>query len=102
MYLVAGANQQARRAAGTGARRKAPEPDAAAAPAEAEVAEEKTKARRRRRAKADMLGRGYEYMDLDDVEPSGLTALAADAFGSGVTTPMTPATWTRQYGTQTP
>ncbi|MGB3523894.1 MAG: hypothetical protein WBA50_20720, partial [Mycobacterium sp.] len=91
-----------RRAAGTSARRrKAPEPDAAAAPAEAAVAEEKAKARRRRRVKADMLGRGYEYMDLeDDVEPSGLTALAADAFGGGATTPMTPGTWMPEYGRQ--
>lgn len=102
MYLVAGASQQARRSAGTSARRrKAPEPDAAAAPAEAVVAEEKAKARRRRRAKVDMLGRGYEYMDLEDaedaVEPSGLTVLAADAFGGGATTPMTPGTWRPEY-----
>ena len=105
MYLVAGASQQARRAAGTSARRrKAPEPDAAAAPVEAVVAEGKVKACRRRRAKADMLGRGYEYMDLEDaseaVVPSGLTALAADAFGGGATTPMTPGTWRPEYGRQ--
>ena len=106
MYLVAGASQQARRAAGTSARRRrAPEPDAAAAPAEPVVAEEKTKARRRRRAKADMLGRGYEYMDLEDapdaVAPSGLTALTADAFGGGATTPMTPGTWMPEHRRQT-
>ncbi|MGB3331625.1 MAG: hypothetical protein WBA79_02345, partial [Mycobacterium sp.] len=98
-------SQQSRRAAGTSARRrKAPEPDAAAAPAEAAVAEEKAKSRRRRRVKADMLGRGYEYMDLEDaadaVEPSGLTALGADAFGGGATTPMTPGTWMPEYGRQ--
>ncbi|MGV0700910.1 hypothetical protein ABQF47_21225, partial [Mycolicibacter sinensis] len=90
-----------------------PEPDAAEVPAAAAAAEVQAKARRRRKAKTDMLGRGYEYMDLDDardavagadntdppgaehVLPSGLTALAGDAFGE-VTAPMTPGTWTRE------
>ncbi|RAU89781.1 hypothetical protein DQP56_24165, partial [Mycolicibacter senuensis] len=74
----------------------------------------KAKARRRRKAKADMLGRGYEYMDLEDAEldavadtdppgvlPSGLTALAGDAFGA-VKAPMTPGTWTRERRKQAP
>lgn len=106
MYLVAGVSQQARRPAGTGARRRrqAPEPDTSEVPAPV-AAEAKAKARRRRKAKVDMLGRGYEYMDLedaaDDVVPSGLTALAADAFGGGATTPMTPGTWMPEYGRQT-
>ncbi|MEB3035148.1 PPW family C-terminal domain-containing PPE protein, partial [[Mycobacterium] nativiensis] len=103
MYMVTGLSQQARRAAGTSARRRrAPEPDAVAAPAEAAVAEEKAKARRRRRAKTDMIGRGHEYMDLEDaVLPSGLTALAGDAFGGGATTPMTPGTWMPEQRRQT-
>ncbi|OBH17399.1 PPE family protein [Mycolicibacter sinensis] len=99
MYMVAGLGQQARRAAGTSVRRRtAPEPDTAEAPAEAVAAEENTRARRRRKAKADLLGRGYEYMDLEEpVLPSGLTALSGDAFGGGATTPMTPRTWMPEY-----
>lgn len=111
MYLVAGLGQQARRAAGSSARRRrrAAEPDASEVPAAA--AEEQAKARRRRRAKTDMLGRGYEYMDLEDVEdsadlahvaPSGLTALARDAFGGGAKSPMTPGTWMREHGKAPP
>jgi hypothetical protein len=103
MYLVAGLGQQARRAAGTSARRrKAPEPDAAEVPAPAETTGEQAKARRRRKAKADMIGRGYEYMDLEDpVMPSGLTALSGDAFGGGATAPMTPGSWTPEHRRQT-
>ncbi len=102
MYLVAGLGQQARRAAGTSARRrKAPEPDTAEAAAPAATTREAAQARRRRKAKIDMLGRGYEYMDLDDADdavlPSGLTALSGDAFGGGATAPMTPGTWMREY-----
>ncbi|ORB02706.1 hypothetical protein BST33_05400 [Mycolicibacter minnesotensis] len=98
MYLVAGVSQPARRAAGTSARRrKAAEPAEAIAPAEPVVAAESAKARRRRRAKTDMIGRGYEYMDLEDPDsaaaPSGLTALSGDAFGGGAVAPMTPGTW---------
>ena len=75
-------------------------------PAPAVVAEERAKVRRRRKAKNDMLGRGHEYMDLEDdfvpsrVEPSGLTALAGDAFGGGATTPLTPGSWASQYREQ--
>jgi PPE-repeat protein len=112
MYLVAGLGQQARRAAGTSARRrKAPEPDAVEVPAPAAAVEGQARARRRRKAKTGMLGRGYEYMDLEDaasaagpadVLPSGLTALAGDAFGGGAVIPMTPGTWTRAQREQTP
>ncbi|ORA77117.1 hypothetical protein BST28_19155 [Mycolicibacter kumamotonensis] len=103
MYLVAGLNQQARRAAGTSARRrKASESDAAEIPAPADTTDEQAKARRRRRAKTDMLGRGYEYMDLEEpVMPSGLTALAGDAFGGGAIAPMTPGTWMPERRRQT-
>jgi PPE-PPW subfamily C-terminal region len=74
-------------------------------------------ARRRRRPKVEMLGRGYEYMDLDP-EPAatpsdrdggtlGFPGTAAketattaaglatldDGFGGGRHTPMMPSTW---------
>ncbi|MEZ0366148.1 PPE family protein [Mycobacterium sp. pUA109] len=51
-----------------------PKSDAAsaAAPSTAAAAEEQHNARRRRRVKVAMLGRGYEYMDLDDeLSPGG-------------------------------
>jgi PPE-repeat protein len=107
MYLVAGMGQQARRGVGTSARRRrTPEPEDAAAPAEPVVAAEPAKARRRRRVKTDMIGRGYEYMDLEDpdsaVAPSGLTALSGDAFGSGAVAPLTPGTWMAARGAQSP
>ena len=106
------------------AKKKALESDVAAAPAAAAAAtREKERARRRRRANAEMLGRGYEYMDLDDqtgqglsattasdqgagtlgfagttrqqavAEATGLTTLTGDAFGGGPRAPMMPSTW---------
>ncbi len=77
-------------------------------------------ARRRRRTKVEMLGRGYEYMDLDqDLDSvamasdqsagplgfagtaakgsagraAGLATLPGDEFGSGPTMPMLPDSW---------
>ncbi|CAJ1502414.1 PPE domain-containing protein [[Mycobacterium] kokjensenii] len=100
MYLVAGLSRQARRPAGTAARRRrAPEPDRDAVPAPTVPVEAPARVRRRRRAKAGMLGRGYEYMDLEDGDagtpaPGGLTALAGDSFGGAAGVPMTPGTWT--------
>ncbi|MCV7086060.1 PPE domain-containing protein [Mycolicibacter hiberniae] len=111
MYLVAGLRQQASRGAGTSARRRrAPEPDTGEVAAPAAAAEVPAKARRRRRAKLDMLGRGYEYMDLEDSEddaspgpvPGGLTALTGNALSGGVITPMTPGTWMKEQQTQAP
>lgn len=123
MYMVGGLDMGARRASGTSARRKAAKkPDSADVPAD-ESAEEAAPQRRRRRAKVGMLGRGHEYMDLDqdlapepvgvsasgrgagthgfagaahrvsDVRPAGLTALADDGFGGGTVSPMMPNTW---------
>lgn len=109
----------------TRARRRTPsrQADPAAAPAPAAVAAaEQEKQRRARRKKTDMLGRGYEYMDLEpdveDVEPiaasahgagplgfagtataaaapraGGLADLAADPRHDGPRTPMMPGTW---------
>jgi PPE-repeat protein len=116
-YLVGGLSVDSRKAAsGSVAAKKSPEPDAAEAPAAA-AATEVTAPVRRRRVKAKQLGRGYEYMDLepepvassergagplgfagttragDARQPSGLTTLADDSFGSGATTPMMPSSW---------
>jgi PPE-repeat protein len=95
-------------------------PEAAATAA---ATQEVGRARRRRRAKVEMLGRGYEYMDLEaapDDQPAaaavasdtsagrlgfagttpktagqatGLATLAGDAFGGGPRMPMMPGTW---------
>ncbi len=116
-YLVGNLNSAAWRAAGTGARKKAPEPDSAEAPAVAATPKERDQPRRRRRTRMQMLGRGYEYLDLEDEDDSastqgagtqgfagtaaktgagraaGLATLAADAFGGGPRMPMMPGTW---------
>ncbi len=117
-YMVGGLTAAARRAASTSAETKAAEPGAAAAAAVATAPPEEAPTRRRRRTKVEMLGRGYEYMDLEPeptVEPSdraagalgfpgtahtatatvpaGLATLTDDAFGSGPHTPMMPGSW---------
>ncbi len=116
-YMVGGLTAAARRTAGNSAKTTAPEPHAAAIPAVAAGPEAPNQARRRRRAKAEMVGRGYEYMDLEPeprVAPSdrdagplgfrdtaskqtaaaaGLTTLADDEFGGGPRVPMMPGTW---------
>ncbi len=67
-YLVsASTTVESRTSAKASARSKAAAPDIAAAPAAAAAsARDKARERRRRRAEAEMLGRGYAYMDLDD------------------------------------
>jgi PPE-repeat protein len=117
-YLVGNLSSTAKRAAGTGARKKAPEPDSAEAPVPAATPHEP--APKRRRAKVKQLGRGYEYADLEpDDAPApaasdrgartlgfsgtvprqttaraaGLATLGEDAFGGGPRMPMVPGTW---------
>jgi PPE-repeat protein len=66
----------------TSAKKKTPEPDIAAAPAVAAATRDQERTRRKRRTKADMLGRGYEYVDLGDDTGQGAggwpTATASD------------------------
>ena len=111
-YLVGNVNSVARGAAGTKARKKAPEPDGAEVPAVAATPKEPDHTQRPRRARAQMLGRGYEYMDLaasvtgagpqgfagtvakSGAGPAaGMVKLADDAFGGGPRMPMLPGTW---------
>jgi PPE-repeat protein len=117
-YMVGGLTAAARRAASISAKGAAPEATAAAAAAAASAPPEAAPTRRRRRTKVEMIGRGYEYMDLEPeptVEPSdraagvlgftgtartatatppaGLATLSDDAFGGGPHTPMIPGTW---------
>jgi PPE-repeat protein len=92
-YVVGGLSAAAGSAAAGRARRKASEPDSAGAVAPATTPKEKQPAQRRRKAKAQMLGRGYEYMDLEDADdtegtadPAGrepIGAVAASATGAG-------------------
>lgn len=103
-YLVGGLDADAKRAAGTGARKKAPEPDSAATQAEAAAPLEPAGAPRRRRAKAKLIGRGHEYADLQsdaeaasdqgagDARPAGLVAVARNAFET-TRVPMIPSSW---------
>ena len=114
MYAVGDlglAAQQARGATKRGRKAAAEGADIAAA---APALDEPQQARRRRRAKDTMIGRGYEYMDLEptpsDVgagrlgfagsaaresgaEPTGLATLTRDQFGGDTTVPMLPGTW---------
>ncbi len=82
-YMVGGLNLSERQAS-TSAKKKALEPDTAEAAAVAAAAQEQAPARRRRRAKATVLGRGYEYMDLDpDASPEDPRAPSVPASGRG-------------------
>jgi PPE-repeat protein len=116
-YLVGDLSSAAWRAAGTGARKKAPQPDSTEVPAVAATPKERDQPQRRRRTRVQMLGRGYEYLDLEDEDASasiqgagtqgfagtaaktgagraaGLATLADDAFGGGPRMPMIPGTW---------
>jgi PPE-repeat protein len=117
-YMVGDLTAVARKAASVSAKAKALEPVAAAIPAASAGPETPDQSRRRRRTKVEMLGRGYEYMDLEPepmVVPSdrgagplgfagtaskqiataaaGLTTLADNEFGGGPRMPMMPGTW---------
>jgi PPE-repeat protein len=117
-YMVGGLTAAARRTASTSTTTKAAEPNAATAAAVAAAPPEGAPTRRRRRTKAEMIGRGYEYMDLEPeptIEPSdraagtlgfagtahtatvtapaGLATLTDDAFGGGPHMPLIPGTW---------
>jgi PPE-repeat protein len=65
-YLVGALVAGAKASAGSKAHTPAPAAAGTPAAAPASAVRQKEPARRRRRAKAQMLGRGYEYMDLDD------------------------------------
>jgi hypothetical protein len=118
LYMVGVLSATARRAANASARAKeAQQPDPTEIPAAA-LKPGKTPGGRRRRATVERLGRGYEYMDLDQeptVTPSdrgagvlgfsgtaskvsggtatGLATVTDDDFGSGPRIPMMPSTW---------
>ncbi|QNI08230.1 PPE family protein [Mycobacterium kubicae] len=112
-YLVGDLDLTAKSAAGTAARKKAPEPDTAEVPAVAATPREQPRVDRRRKAKANKLGRGYEYADLepdpdDDGDhvssgfvgvsrktgtASGLKTLTGNGFDDGPHMPMMPSTW---------
>ena len=118
LYMVGVLSATARRAANAAARaQETPQLDPAEIAAAA-AAPKKTPGGRRRRSTLERLGRGYEYIDLDDeptVYPStqgtgplgfsgtatkvsagaatGLTTLAEDDFGSAPRMPMMPSTW---------
>jgi PPE-repeat protein len=118
-YLVGDVNSHVRTQAASSARKKTAAPDSAKAPPIATTPEEETETQRRRRTKAQMLGRGYEYMDLEpDSEPvaagasggsagrqgffgtaakagraAGLVTLADGGSAGGPRMPMVPSTW---------
>jgi hypothetical protein len=95
-------------------------PNRAEMPAHTPIPDEQQQARRRRAAKTTMIGRGYEYMDLEPeptvtasqrdagplgfagsaarptAEPAGLATLARHQFGGSSTVPMLPGTWDPQ------
>jgi len=87
-YLVGELSAVASRAAGIGARKMAPLSDAAKAAAVAATPQGPVQRQRRRRPKTQMLGRGYEYMDLecDDAASSGEPVAAVTASGTGAGT----------------
>ena len=122
MYMVGDLGLAARRSAESSARtRKKAVPDTAEIPAATPVPDERQPARRRRPAKTTMIGRGYEYMDVEPeptvtasqrdagslgfagsaasgsaAQPAGLATLAPDQFGGSSTVPMLPGTWDPQ------
>jgi PPE-repeat protein len=118
LYMVGILSATARRTANQAAKAKEAQPaEGTENPAPA-VAPKKTPDGRRRRSTVERLGRGHEYIDLDDeptVYPSpqgsgalgfsgtatkgsagaatGLATLADDDFGSAPRMPMMPSTW---------
>jgi PPE-repeat protein len=118
LYMVGILSATARRAASQAAKAKEPQPAEGTENPAAATAPKKTPGGRRRRAGVERLGRGHEYIDLDDeptVYPSphgsgplgfsgtatkvsagaatGLATLADDDFGSAPRMPMMPSTW---------
>ena len=90
MYMVGDLGLAARRSADNSARaRKTAVPDTAEMPAAIPVPDERQPARRRRPAKTTMIGRGYEYMDLEP-EPT-VTASPRDAGPVGFAGSASPA-----------
>ena len=86
-YLVGDLSAAATRAAGFGARKSAPVAGEAEAAVVAATSQEPAQRQRRRRPKTQMLGRGYEYMDLEDEgtsEGGERVAAAASATGAGI------------------
>jgi PPE-repeat protein len=86
-YLMGDLSAVAGAAVAGRARKKAPEPGSAAAPAPAATPKERDQMQRRRRARVPMLGRGHEYMDLEDDEGDAghepVGAVTASAVGAG-------------------
>ena len=86
-YLVGDLSAVAKRAAGFGARKTVPLPGGAEAATVAATPREPAHRQRRRRPRTEMLGRGYEYMDLEDEDSSAggerVGAVAASAKGAG-------------------
>ena len=118
LYMVGILSATARRAASQAAKAKEAQPAEGTENPAAAAAPKKTPGGRRRRAGVERLGRGHEYIDLDDeptVYPStqgagplgfsgtatkvsagaatGLATLAEDDFGSAPRMPMMPSTW---------
>jgi PPE-repeat protein len=118
LYMVGILSATARRAASQAAKAKDAQPAKGTENPAAAAAPKKTPGGRRRRSTAERLGRGHEYIDLDD-EPiaypsthgsgplgfsgtatkvsadaaTGLATLAEDDFGSSPRMPMMPSTW---------
>src|ERR1700729_2394765 len=118
LYMVGILSATARRAASQAAKAKEAQPAEGTENPAAAAAPKKTPGGRRRRSTVERLGRGHEYIDLDDeptVYPStqgagplgfsgtatkvsagaatGLATLAEDDFGSSPRMPMMPSTW---------
>jgi PPE-repeat protein len=118
LYMVGVLSATARRAANQAAKAKEVQPAEDTENPAAAAAPKKTPGGRRRRAGVERLGRGHEYVDLDD-EPTaypstqgagplgfsgtatkvsagaatGLATLAEDDFGAAPRMPMMPSTW---------
>ncbi|BBX48436.1 hypothetical protein GCM10009641_05180 [Mycobacterium cookii] len=118
LYMVGILSATARRAANQAAKAKEAQPAVGTENPAAAPSPKATPTGRRRRATVERLGRGHEYVDLDDeptVTPStqgagplgfsgtaakvsggaatGLATLADDDYGSGPRMPMMPGTW---------
>ncbi|WP_390887892.1 PPW family C-terminal domain-containing PPE protein [Candidatus Mycobacterium wuenschmannii] len=118
MYMVGDLGLASQAARGASKRVAETAVDDAEIPAAAAALEDKQPVQRRRRSKATMIGRGYEYMDIDQdltvtasdsgagplgfagsaaragtTEPGGLATLTRDQYGGDSTVPMLPGTW---------